>query len=104
MGKKILLIDDSPTQLISLKTSFSKFSYEIITAKDGAEGIFKAYEVLPDLIIADIIMPEINGYQLCRLLKNDDLTKDIIELSKYIYEYYIERMRKEEEKKSGKKY
>ncbi len=77
MEKKILLIDDSPTQLISLKTSFSKLSYEIITAKDGAEGIFKAYEVLPDLIIADIIMPEINGYQLCRLLKNDDLTKDI---------------------------
>ena len=77
MGKKILLIDGSPTQLISLKTALAKFSYGIITAKGGAEGIFKAYEVLPDLIIADIIMPEINGYQLCRLLKNDDLTKDI---------------------------
>jgi len=77
MSKKILIIDDSPTQLVSLKTAFLKLNHEVITAKDGAEGIFKAYEFLPDLIVADIIMPEINGYQLCRLLKNDDFTKDI---------------------------
>lgn len=77
MKKKILLVDDSITQLTSLKVSLLKSGFDVITAKDGVEGIFAAYQMLPDLIIADIVMPEINGYQFCRLLKNDDLTKSI---------------------------
>lgn len=77
MKKKILLVDDSITQLTSLKVSLLKAGYDVVTAKDGIEGIFAAYQMLPDLVVADIVMPEINGYQFCRLLKNDDITKNI---------------------------
>ena len=77
MKKKILLIEDSPIQLKSIELTLSKLGHEIITAPNAIEGIEKAYQNIPDLIISDIIMPEINGYQLCRLLKNDDEMKKI---------------------------
>ena len=77
MKKNILIVDDSQTQLKSLKMTLLKAGYDVKTASNGAEGICAAYETLPDLIICDIIMPEIDGYQLCRLLKNDKLTKNI---------------------------
>jgi len=77
MKKKILIVDDSITQLASIKLTLLKYGYDVLTAKDGVEGIFVAYQMLPDLIVADIVMPEINGYQFCRLLKNDELTKNI---------------------------
>lgn len=77
MKKRILVVDDSLTQLTSLKLSLVKYGYEVLTANNGEEGIFVAYEHLPDLIVADIIMPQIDGYQFCRLLKNDERTKHI---------------------------
>ncbi len=77
MKKKILLIEDSPIQLKSIELTLSKLGHDIITAPNAIEGIEKAYQVVPDLIISDIIMPEINGYQLCRLLKNDDVMQKI---------------------------
>lgn len=77
MKKQILIIDDSKTQLSSLKLIFTKAGYDVITAADGAEGIKAVYENMPDLVVSDIIMPEINGYHLCRLLKNDKVLKDI---------------------------
>ncbi|HSA07159.1 MAG TPA: diguanylate cyclase [Candidatus Gastranaerophilales bacterium] len=72
MKKKILLIEDSPIQLKSIEITLSKLGHEIITSPNAIEGIEKAYQFVPDLIISDIVMPEINGYQLCRLLKNDN--------------------------------
>lgn len=77
MQHKILLIDDSPTQLETLKIQFKNAGFEVETAKDGSEGYRKVFETTPDLIVSDIIMPNLNGYQLCRLLKNNDVTKRI---------------------------
>ena len=77
MTKKILLIDDSKTQLYSLKIILSKAGLDVITADNAISGIEMAYQNMPDLIISDIVMPSINGYQLCRLLKNDAATKHI---------------------------
>ena len=77
MKKKILLIEDSQLQLKSVELTLSKLGHEILTATNAIDGIEIAYQTFPDLIISDIIMPEINGYQLCRLLKNDDLLKRI---------------------------
>lgn len=77
MRKKILLIEDSPIQLKSIELTLLKLEHEVITATNAIEGIELVYQVVPDLIISDIIMPEINGYQLCRLLKNDDLIRKI---------------------------
>ena len=77
MKKKILLIEDSQLQLKSLELILSRLGHEILTATNAIEGIEIGYQTFPDLIISDIVMPEINGYQLCRLLKNDDLLKKI---------------------------
>lgn len=77
MPHKILLIDDSVTQLEMLRLQFKKAGFEVITAKDGSEGYRLVFETAPDLILSDIVMPNLNGYQLCRLLKNNAATKEI---------------------------
>ncbi len=76
MGEKIriLLVDDSKTQLIRLQMAFEKKGYTVLTAADGLEGVSRAFSEQPDIVVSDIMMPELNGYQLCRLLKNDLLT------------------------------
>lgn len=77
MLPKILLIDDSVTQLEMLKLQFIKAGFEIETAQNGEEGYQKVYSCAPDLVLSDIVMPNLNGYQLCRLLKNDAATREI---------------------------
>ena len=76
-SKLILLVDDSKTQLLRLQMSLEKEGFEIITANDGLEGVSRAFMEKPNIVISDIIMPELNGYQLCRLLKNDKKTTHI---------------------------
>lgn len=75
--KKILLIDDSKTQLLTLKLFLTKNNFEIITAENGIEGYKKVIETPPDLIICDVMMPNLNGYQFCRLLKNNPVTQQL---------------------------
>ena len=77
MSHKVLLIDDSITQLEILKMQFLKSGFEVETAKDGYEGYRKVFETAPDLILSDIVMPNLDGFQLCRLLKNENTTKEI---------------------------
>lgn len=74
---KILLADDSQTILDVLSFLLQSHGYEVITASDGVEAIIKAYHTLPDLLLLDIEMPKMNGYQVCRLLKSDETTKTI---------------------------
>jgi twitching motility two-component system response regulator PilH len=71
MTYRILLIEDSPTQLLTIKRTLEGENYAILEARNGAEGLARAYNELPDLIISDVVMSGINGYQLCRLVKND---------------------------------
>lgn len=71
MTYRILLIEDSPTQLLTIKRTLEGENYVILEARNGAEGLARAYYELPDLIISDVVMSGINGYQLCRLVKND---------------------------------
>jgi len=77
MPYKILLIDDSKTQLETLKLRFLKVGFEVETAQNGGEGYQKVFSTAPDIILSDIIMPNLNGYQFCRLLKNNPITKKI---------------------------
>lgn len=77
MSYKILLIDDSMTQLEMLKIQLVQAGFDVETAKDGIDGYQKVYTSSPDLILSDIMMPNLNGYQLCRLLKNNKITKEI---------------------------
>lgn len=71
MPFRLLLIEDSPTQLLSIRKSLEQEGYEIIAARSGAEGLVMAYNESPDLIISDVVMGGINGYQVCRLVKSD---------------------------------
>lgn len=71
MSLRLLLVEDSPTQLITISKTLESEGYMVIEAKGGAEGLARAFHELPDLIISDVVMSGINGYQLCRLVKND---------------------------------
>jgi CheY-like chemotaxis protein len=71
MPFRLLLIEDSPTQLASIRKSLEQEGYEVIGARNGAEGLVMAYNESPDLIISDVVMTGINGYQVCRLVKSD---------------------------------
>lgn len=73
----ILIVDDSRTQLAVLQDFLQSSGYVVATAHNGMEAIASTYQHPPDLILSDVLMPELNGYHLCRLLKNDPITKDI---------------------------
>lgn len=68
---KILAIDDTPANLITLKNALIK-DYELYFATSGEEGLAMARKIVPDLILLDIMMPEIDGYEVCRRLKADE--------------------------------
>ena len=71
MPYRILLIEDSPTQLLSIRKVLEAEGFEVVAARNGAEGLVRAYNESPDLIISDVVMTGVNGYQACRLIKND---------------------------------
>ena len=73
----ILLADDEPVNLSLIKRRLEWESYEIHTAQDGREAVARARELLPDLIILDVMMPIMDGLQACRFLKDDPATRDI---------------------------
>lgn len=74
---KILIADDSPTVATFLKMSLKKQGYEVVMARDGIEAVEAAYRESPDLIVSDVIMPRLNGYQVCRLLRDDQAMNDM---------------------------
>ncbi|PJK01810.1 two-component system response regulator [Lysobacteraceae bacterium NML03-0222] len=63
---RILVVDDSPTQLIGISRVVEKLGHECLTAEDGAVGVEKAKAELPDLILMDVVMPNLNGFQATR--------------------------------------
>lgn len=75
--KKILVVDDESDIIEILKFMLEAHGYECITATDGEEGLKAAKEENPDLIILDVMMPKINGYKICRLLKFDNKYKNV---------------------------
>jgi len=77
MPSKILVADDSPTLLKIIESFLSQEGYEIITAQDGIEALQKIYQENPSLIILDVMMPKMTGYQVCRILKHDKETQNI---------------------------
>ncbi len=77
----ILIIEDDATMLRALKDNFEFKGYCVLTADDGEEGLNTALNKKPDLILLDIMLPEINGYEVCRLIRKENLTMPIIMLT-----------------------
>jgi twitching motility two-component system response regulator PilH len=75
--KKILVVDDSPTERYVLNELLAAQGYEVVLAESGDDGIARAKETLPDLILMDVVMPGTNGFQATRALSRDDSTKGI---------------------------
>ena len=75
--KKVLVVDDSPTERHVISELLVRSGYQVITAENGEEGIEKARREKPDLILMDVVMPGLNGYQATRTLTRDETTKQI---------------------------
>lgn len=74
---KILVVDDVAVNVQLLMTYLSSVGYEVFTARDGQEALDKVAETQPDLILLDVMMPKLNGFEVCERLKTDPMTKII---------------------------
>ncbi|MFC1480143.1 PleD family two-component system response regulator [Candidatus Omnitrophota bacterium] len=72
MGMKILVVDDEPIIVKLLTNRLEVSGYDVITATDGEKALEEVRREQPDLLILDIVLPKIDGYKLCELLKSDE--------------------------------
>lgn len=80
-AETILIVEDDPTMLRVLHDNFEFSGYTVTTACDGEQGLQTARDVQPDLIVLDIMLPKINGYEICRQIRKDGLEMPIIMLT-----------------------
>lgn len=74
---RILIVDDSATEMFRFKEILSSHGYEVLEASNGADGVTLALVEQPDLIIMDVVMPGVNGFQATRHLSRDEATQHI---------------------------
>lgn len=74
---RILIVDDSPSQLLGIRRIVEKMGHQALTAEDGAAGVEAARRELPDLILMDVVMPNLNGFQATRSITRDPATSHI---------------------------
>ncbi len=74
---KILVVDDSPSQTMNISKILKKHGHDIITADDGEAGVEMALLHHPDLILMDVVMPKLNGFQATRKITHEEATKNI---------------------------
>ena len=72
--KRILIVDDSVTSLLWQKLILVEGQYEILTAKDGQEGVDTAVAQRPDLVLMDVVMPRMGGFEACRAIRGNAAT------------------------------
>ena len=65
---KVLIVDDSPTEVHVLKTLLEKNGHDVAVAESGEEGVVSAKDILPDVVLMDVVMPGMNGFQATRQL------------------------------------
>ncbi len=73
----VMLVDDIPSHLQQITEIVANAGYQTITAISGKEAIDKAKQLKPDLIFLDVVMPDLDGFATCRMLRDDEVTKDI---------------------------
>ena len=74
---RILVVDDSPSQLFGMQKIIERMGHEVLSATNGEEGVRAAKEQIPDLILMDVVMPELNGFQATRKISKDERTSHI---------------------------
>ena len=74
--KKILIVDDEPNIVMSLEYTFKKNNFEVFIARDGQEALDILKNALPDIIILDVMMPNVDGYNTLEQIREDDRLKD----------------------------
>ena len=74
---RILIVDDSPTEMYKLASMLEKHGHQIIKAENGADGVAMARQEKPDLVLMDVVMPGLNGFQATRQLTKDSETAHI---------------------------
>ena len=77
MKQKILAVDDEPDALELIKVNLTAAGFSVVTAEDGEEAIKKARAVVPDLILLDLMLPEVDGLEVCKILRRDDATRSV---------------------------
>lgn len=76
-NKVVLIVDDSPTEVHIFKKVLETQGFKVISAENGQEGLQMAKEMQPDLILMDVVMPILNGFQATRKLRQDEATSHI---------------------------
>lgn len=74
---RVLIVDDSPTETYKMSSILSKHGFEVITAENGEDGVTVAKRELPDVVLMDIVMPGLNGFQATRQLSREPTTSKI---------------------------
>ena len=74
---KILVVDDSPTEIHHFKETLESLGHEVITAENGRDGVKMAVAEQPDVVLMDIVMPDMNGFQATRQIARGEATKHI---------------------------
>lgn len=78
---KILIVEDEPSILMALQDDLSLEGYEVLTARDGPSGLNSAIEEHPDLVILDVMLPRMDGFEVCRRLRSEGLSTPILMLT-----------------------
>jgi CheY-like chemotaxis protein len=76
-GEKVLVVDDEADVVELLESCFTLRGYEVISARNGQEALAKVHQEQPDVVLLDIMMPVFDGYEICRIIKNNTETKHI---------------------------
>src|SRR3990167_9285690 len=76
-GTKILMVDDDKMLIDLYKERLELAGYQVEISRDGEEGLAKVHEVKPDIVLLDIMMPKVNGYEALASIKSDPATKDV---------------------------
>jgi twitching motility two-component system response regulator PilH len=77
MTSKVLIVDDSPTETYKMETILKKHGYKVVKAENGEDGVETAKKELPDVVLMDVVMPGLNGFQATRLLTKAKETSHI---------------------------